>query len=159
MRMSVRGVRCLSRVLTILLLGALCAGCHTQVAIRPAELPKLDPRFRDPAAGPSAQPVGHSNRAVETADGKLIEVDGDNEVWMTLQSGQMLLFEPPLTVQEDGSAFVIRSSNRAQKKIERSDIREVTVSQRDVGSSVAAGVLGGLTAVGLMVYLLVSVAN
>jgi hypothetical protein len=138
---------------------AASTGCYTQRSVRPSEVPKLDGSYRDPAAGPTAPPVGNTTRLIEGADGRMLEVDGDQDLTVTMTDGKVLVFLPPLRVQDDVGDLIIRSTNRPATRLARADIKKVTVSQRDVGSTVAVSVAGALAGFGLMILVLVGIAT
>jgi hypothetical protein len=147
------------RVVLLCSTAAASTGCYTQRSVRPSEVPKLDGRYRDPAAGPTAPPVGNSTRLIEGVDGRMVEVDGDQDLTVTLTDGKVLVFLPPLQVQDAAGVLVIRSTNRRETRLALADIQKVTVSQRDVGATVTASVGGAMVGVVLLICVAIGLAS
>ena len=107
----------------------LTTGCYSHVPIRPSELPKLNGDFA------TAQAVGvnttlhtFSVAQVQGEDGRMVELKGEHDVIITLKNGTTTKYGHPVSVSEEGGAFVIRSANQAEVRVPLDDIQRVEVT-------------------------------
>ena len=125
------------------------SGCFSWVAVKPTELTKLNNMTvgvvkRGPSAG---RAVAVSVSKLERADGRLIEVKGKPYIRITA-NGRTYDFKPPISVDQQGTAFTIRSGNRAATTFHLSQIQKVEV--RDGLSAAFWAVYGIVLGIGLI---------
>ena len=129
---------------------SLLAGCYSYnyTAIKPTELPKLNGSSYGQVAG----------GAVETPEGRLVEINGSFDVVIDTNQGEWT-FEHPVGAGIEGDALVVKSSNQNPARIPLSQINSVMIKQGDSSSNDVRGAFLTLLlsgAVGLLVFALIS---
>ena len=88
---------------------------------------------------------------VQQPDGRMVQVQGNFDVRVSLRNGDVRKFSAPVDIQPTPDGLVFRGGNEAPLEAKADDIQAVEVSQMNQGKTVALGVLGGLALAALVV--------
>lgn len=102
--------------------------CREWVSVNPTSADRLSPGSSATAADVNGTVVVSSVITVETPDGTLKQIEGTYELRLTRTSGEVTLFEHPVSVERKGGALVIRSANRSATEVPFSEIQKVEVA-------------------------------
>ena len=117
-------------VFTIALIAApILLGCHTWVAIKPSELPRLNGSTEQVVSrSANSRVVAITTTPVERPDGRLVEIRGNYDVRIE-SGGRSQEVGSPVLAELEGDHLIVRGSNMPRSRIPLSNIDNLEVSQ------------------------------
>jgi hypothetical protein len=111
-------------------------GCYDWVAVRPAELPKLNAVSSQTVSAGNAQVTITDVRTVRGPDGRLVEIKGEHDVEVTAD-GSTVSFEHPVEAKVADDTLTVAGKNREDTNFALRKVEKVEVRQYSYGKTVA----------------------
>lgn len=124
-----------------------CVTAASTQSVKVGELPKLNPSFSGSGISPQGAVYIYSSTKVETPEGKLIEVDGDYDLDITLDNGKVVSFRRPIRTEITGGTIRITSGERGPFVTQVARVEKAEIPRVDILVTTLV-IVGGLALLG-----------